>query len=87
MPRRFHAVLGKDKWKEMLEPVRTPLGKVVSRSLKSADYKTSLPGAPDGQYFVVQFNTSFQNKKEAVETVVPMLETDGSWRVSGYWIK
>jgi hypothetical protein len=50
-------------------------------------YKTSLPGAPDGDYVVIQFVTSFGNKKSAIETVTPMLEKDGSWRVSGYYIR
>jgi hypothetical protein len=46
-----------------------------------------LPGAPDGKYVVVQFDTSFQRKKSALETVTPMMEKDGKWRVSGYYIK
>lgn len=48
---------------------------------------TSLPGAPDGKYVVIQYDTSFENKKAAVETVTPMLDKDGKWRVSGYYIK
>jgi hypothetical protein len=47
----------------------------------------SLPGAPDGEYVVIQFATSFENKKSAIETVTPMLDSDGEWRVSGYFIK
>jgi phosphoglycolate phosphatase len=31
--------------------------------------------------------TAFQNKKSAIETVMPMLDSDGKWRVSGYFIK
>lgn len=53
----------------------------------ATSYMTSLPGAPDGEYVVVQFETSFTNKKAAAETVTPMLENDGQWRVSGYYIK
>ena len=30
---------------------------------------------------------SFGNKKAAVETITPMLDKDGKWRVSGYYIK
>ncbi len=43
--------------------------------------------APDGQYVVIQFETSFENKKKAVETITPMMAPDGTWRVSGYFIK
>ncbi len=77
----------KDEWTHMVKPVRSPLGKVISRKLQSAQFTTSLPGAPDGQYVVIQYDTSFENKKSAVETVVPMLDKDGQWRVSGYTIK
>ena len=64
-----------------------PLGKLISRKFKSATYATSLPGAPDGHYVVIQFNTSFENKKSGIETVTPMMDKDGMWRVSGYYIK
>jgi hypothetical protein len=48
---------------------------------------TELPGAPDGQYVVMQFETSFANKKSAIETVTFMLEKDGQWKSAGYFIK
>ena|ERR1700676_3517926 len=74
-------------WEQMVAPSRKPLGAVVSRNFKVAKYSTSLPGAPDGQYVVIQYDTSFENKKSAVETITPMLDKDGQWRVSGYFIK
>ena len=70
-----------------LDAVRKPLGKLVSRKLKSAKYTKSVPGAPDGEYVILQFDTSFESKKEAVETVTPMREKDGKWKVSGYFIQ
>ena len=70
-----------------MEGMRKPFGKNLSRQLKSAHYRTSLPGAPDGEYVVVQFKASFENKKSAIETVTPMLDKDGKWRVSGYYMK
>jgi hypothetical protein len=83
----FKSAVSKDQWQQMLRAARDPLGKLVSRKLKSADYKTSLPGAPDGQYVVIQYESSFEHKQSAVETVTPMLDKDGKWRVSGYYIK
>jgi hypothetical protein len=79
--------INQEQWNRSLQAVRKPLGKVVSRQMKSATYKTSLPGAPDGEYVVIQFDTSFENKKAAIETVTPMMGQDGKWRVSGYYIK
>jgi hypothetical protein len=46
-----------------------------------------LPGAPDGRYVLIEFASSFASKKEAVETATVMLETNGEWRVSGYFIR
>jgi hypothetical protein len=83
----FRNAITEEKWVQSLRAVRTPLGRLISRKVKSAAYKTSLPGAPDGEYVVIQFETSFENKKSAIETVTPMLEKDGTWRVSGYYIK
>ena len=71
----------------MVRAVRDPLGKVTTRKLKSATYTKSLPGAPDGEYVVIQYESSFEHKQSAVETVTPMLDKDGKWRVSGYFIK
>ena len=83
----FKNYVTKEQWSQQLKAVRGPLGKKVARTLKSSTYATSLPGAPDGEYVVIQFDTSFENKKTAVETVTPMLDKDGKWRVSGYYIK
>jgi hypothetical protein len=77
----------KEQWAQKVKPVREPLGKVVSRELLTAEYKTALPGAPDGEYVVIQFKTVFANKKDSVETITPMKDKDGQWRVSGYYIK
>ncbi len=83
----FKQNIGKDTWEQAAQGVRKPLGKLVSRKILSASYKTSLPGAPDGEYVVIEFDTSFENKKSGVETVTPKMEKDGVWRVSGYYIR
>ena len=83
----FQTAVSQAQWEQAIVAVRKPLGDMVSRKFKSAKYTKSLPGAPDGEYVVLQFDTSFANKKEAVETVTPMLDKDGKWKVSGYYIK
>ena len=83
----FQASISKQNWMDALQNVRKPLGNLVSRKVKSAQYAASLPGAPDGEYVVIQYETQFENKKSATETVTPHLEKDGSWKVSGYYIK
>jgi hypothetical protein len=83
----FRNAIKQEEWKQAMQAVRKPLGKLLTRKIKTKTYKTSLPGAPDGEYVVIEFETSFENKKSAVETVTPMMDKDGRWRVSGYYIK
>ena len=83
----FRNAVTQEQWAQSLKTVRKPLGKLLSRKIKSKTYKTSLPGAPDGEYVIIEFATSFERKKAAVETVTPMRDKDGKWRVSGYYIK
>lgn len=83
----FRAAVTKEAWGKMLTASRGNFGKLISRKVKSADFHTQLPGAPDGEYVVIQFETSFEKKKESIETVTPMKDKDGKWRVSGYFIK
>jgi len=83
----FRKSVAKKKWSATIERLRAPLGKVESRVKQDSDYRTSLPGAPDGEYVVIPYKTTFANKKNAIETVTPMKGKDGKWRVSGYYIK
>jgi hypothetical protein len=83
----FKSAVTKDQWLDALGKARTPQGKVLSRKLKSATYTKTLPNAPDGEYVAIQYDTDFEHKAGATETIVPMLDKDGKWRVSGYFIK
>jgi len=83
----FRGAVPKSQWVQQVRGVRKPLGAVKSRERVSAQPKSSLPGAPDGDYVVIQYRTRFANKKHATETITPMREPDGVYRVSGYYIK
>jgi Protein of unknown function (DUF4019) len=83
----FKSAVKQEQWEQMAATVRKPLGAVVSRKLKAAKYQTALPGAPDGEYVIAQFEAAFANKASAVETVTLALDKDGKWRTAGYYIK
>lgn len=83
----FQAAVSKSGWVESIQAVRSPLRSVKSRTLKSATFTRSLPGAPAGEYVVIQYETQFEHKANAIETVTPLREKDGSWKVCGYYIK
>lgn len=83
----FKGAVSKEQWGQTIRAARKPLGNNFSREVMSKSYHTSLPGTPDGEYVVIQFKASFKNKKSATETITPMMDKDGKWRVSGYYIR
>jgi hypothetical protein len=83
----FKGAVTRVAWEKALEGVRSPLGAVKARKVQSVTFTRTLPGAPDGEYVVIQFESEFENKAAAIETVTPMHDKDGTWRVSGYFIK
>ena len=76
----------KDNMVETYNGFRPQMGNVASRQLKSANYTASLPGAPPGEYVVIEFDTTLENDGRYLERITPMLDTDGQWKVSGYYL-
>ena len=46
-----------------------------------------LPGAPEGDYVVIQYGAVYANRPGVTETVVTAREADGSWKVVTYLIQ
>jgi len=82
----FRSAVSQEQWESSVTAARRPFGKLLSRQVRSAQYMTSLPGAPDGRYVVILYDAVYEHKKAAVETVTPMYDGD-AWRVSGYFIR
>jgi hypothetical protein len=82
----FQSAVTQEQWDRAVHSVRTPLGRCLSRTLRSHKLVDPPPGAPKGPYVVLQFETAFEHGADAVETVTPVLGEDGRWRVAGYFI-
>jgi len=82
----FQKRVTRQQWEEGLPASRGSLGAVKFRRSALATYKTSLPGAPDGEYVTLGFTTSFE-KKEDAEELMTMVFEKGTWRATGYLIK
>ena len=67
----FRQAVPKEKWLAKIRAARAPLG----------------DAEVGREYVVIQFKTVFEEAAFAVETVTPMKDPDGEWRVSGYYIK
>jgi hypothetical protein len=82
----FRQQIDQAKWAETVAKARAPFGALQARVFASAEAKSSLPGAPDGAYEIITFNTRFVHKQAAVETVV-LAREGASWKVDGYFIR
>jgi hypothetical protein len=95
--RMLKGAVSQAEWSQMVGGVRTPLGKLVSRKLKSRQYTQKMPTTRvvggkvytwgDGRYVVIEYDSVFANRASAVETVIPMADPDGAWRVSAYSVR
>ena len=93
----FKSAVKQAEWGETAGGVRTPLGALLSRKLKSREYTEKAPttrviggrvyGWGNGKYVVIQYDAVFANKASAAETVIATEDPDGAWRVAGYSIR
>jgi hypothetical protein len=82
----FRKAVTRATWEKQAAAAREPLGKLLDRKLASKQLLHELPGAPDGTYVVLTFDTRFERKERGQETVTMMLE-GGRFRGSGYYIR
>jgi hypothetical protein len=83
----FQAFVSEAKWEGAMDAAKPPLGKTLSRKFQKATPTRTIPGVPDGTYLVVEYESKFENKFIATETVITSLDKDGVWRVAGYFIR
>lgn len=80
------------EWERSLADMRESSGKKVSRKLVTVQFGTGLPGAPcftcfrDRRYFIISYETCFENNPSALEILTPVEDSDGKWRIFGYRI-
>ncbi|AJF00663.1 hypothetical protein SG18_02335 [Pandoraea apista] len=83
----FQRSTSADDWAQSLQAARLPLGKVKSRKTADAVFTRTIPGQPDGEYVVIQYDTAFEKKADAHEMVTMVLGIDNRWRVAGYLVR
>ena len=75
---QFRALNTEQRWAEVSEQVRPPLGKLLTRNLVTNEY---VPAPPEG-YQLVKFASTYANGTNQVESLSLAWE-DGAWRVVG----
>ncbi len=77
--------VSQENWVTHVSSLRNPLGQVEERTISSSEFHESLPDAPPGEYVIITFDSSYENNKFAAEVVAVVKESDGAWRVVGYY--
>jgi Protein of unknown function (DUF4019) len=83
----FRQAVARSSWEAAVASARRPFEPFGERQQVQASFQTRLPNAPPGQYVVLQYRTKTGGGRTVVETVTPMKDSDGNWRVSGYYIR
>ena len=79
-------VASRDMWIAKANETRDPLGEMKFRELSTTTYATDPIGAPDGEYTIVVYSSSW-DAGSIFETVSMQRQPDGSWGVVGYHVK
>lgn len=82
----FRKAVPRATWEKQAAAAREPLGKVLDRRLASKQLTHELPGAPDGTYVVLVYETRFERKERGWEKVTMMLD-GGRFRGAGYFVR
>lgn len=77
-----------ETWLEQVSDVRQQVGSLQQRSQTDVNYtRAPVEGIPEGEYLSFFYLSEFDAKKQAKERVTLYLETDGVWRVAGYFVE
>lgn len=72
-------------WESQIRSMCAAAGPLRERNFTAARNSRTLPGAPDGDYTILEFSTAFEKKSKALEIVV--LSREGNnWKAAGYSI-
>jgi hypothetical protein len=78
--------VGPREWETALRAARPPLGRCFWRRRQSATAVDGPPGDRRGPYVVIRFESVFERRSRAIETITPMRGPDDRWRVAAYFI-
>jgi hypothetical protein len=82
----FKKTVTRKQWADALTQVRAPLGALASRKFRASQFFTDLPNAPTGEYVVIEYESKFASGGDMIERITPTRDSDGVWRVSGYFV-
>ena len=74
-------------WKHTQQVLRQAYGPLKSRRFLRLSYRATYAHSPDGSYVIIQYQSQFENKVEATETVVLSCQTDSGCDIREYVLR
>jgi len=71
------------EWEGQIRSMRGAAGTLKERKFTASRHSKTVPGAPDGDYTILEFSTAFEKKAKAMEILV-LSQERGAWAVAGY---
>lgn len=76
-----------EQWITYMQAVRNPLGTVKERIPTKSEMVDALKNLPDQKGAIIQYTSSFENKKSVMETFAVIQEKTGEWKMGFYVTK
>ena len=82
----FRRKVDQKSWEQGLLSDRKPEGECIARTFTASESRKPPSVATDRERITIRFNTSFLNRKYAIERLTLVFDKDGQWRVTGYLV-
>ena len=80
----FKERVKQDDWQQKVDDQRRQFGRLKTRTLKGMGFTRQMDNAPDGEYFVMRYLSTYAKKDNVVEILVPTRDRDGNWKIANY---
>lgn len=75
------------EWQKIMADLAAKTGPAQERKLLRSQAAKDLPGAPQGEYYLLIYSPGFAKMPQAMEQVAVLKCDDGKWRVAGYYLR
>lgn len=86
MALRTKLTIQKGEWEQIMNAMRKPLGRSLSRRIAEQRPAPNPKGLPAGDYMMIVYSSVFSNKSSAQELVTLVLGEDRKWHVLTYLV-
>lgn len=83
----FRSAVTVDQFAQVIGQVRNTLGQVGSREPSKIEASSTLPGMPDGEYVVIEYQSAYSGLPRAIERMVLEKDEAGDWKVVGSFVR